>query len=76
MRFDEQAPRGVRRLADAGLRVGACSGAAVAAAQELLVGPDAEAYRARLGVGDATSVLLFATDGVTDGVTDPAALAM
>jgi diaminopropionate ammonia-lyase len=62
---DAAALAGVRRLADEGLAVGECSGVAVAAAGELLAGADAELHRARLGIGSESSVLLFATEGVT-----------
>ncbi len=56
-------------LARGGLEVGECSGVVVAAARELLAGPDADAHRARLGLPDEPSVLLFATEGVTDAET-------
>jgi len=56
----------VRTLADAGLAVGECSGVVVAAARELLAGPEAVLHRALLGVPASASVLLFATEGVTD----------
>ena len=62
---DEDALSGVARLAEAGVAVGECSGVALAAAGELLAGPDAELHRARLGIGPESSVLLFATEGVT-----------
>jgi diaminopropionate ammonia-lyase len=63
---DRQALDGVRTLAAVDLLVGECSGAAVAACRELLAGPNADAHRARLGLGPNASVLLFATEGVTD----------
>jgi diaminopropionate ammonia-lyase len=64
---DEDALAGVRRFADEGVAVGECSGVALAAARELLAGPDAELHRARLALGPQSSVLLFATEGVTRG---------
>ena len=63
---DEPALDEVRRLAGDGLAVGECSGVVVAAARELLAGPDAALHRALLGVPASASVLLFATEGVTD----------
>jgi diaminopropionate ammonia-lyase len=66
---DAQALAGVRELAGAGLAVGECSGAAIAACRALLTGPDAEANRGRLGIGSQSSVLLFATEGVTHQTT-------
>jgi diaminopropionate ammonia-lyase len=69
---DQQALDGVRRLAAGGLAVGECSGAAVAGAYELLAGADAGIHRQKLGVGQGSSVLLFATEGVTG---DPASAA-
>jgi diaminopropionate ammonia-lyase len=62
---DEQALEGVATLAAEGIAVGECSGVAIAAARELLAGPDAELHRTRLRVGRESSVLLFATEGVT-----------
>ena len=62
---DEPALSSVRTLAEDGLEVGECSGAFVAAAEELLAGPHAGSHRARLGIDDKSSVLLFATEGVT-----------
>jgi diaminopropionate ammonia-lyase len=63
---DESALDGVRTLAAEGLAVGECSGVVVSAARELLAGPYAAVHRARLGLADDASVLLFATEGVTD----------
>lgn len=63
---DAAALGGVRDLAGEGLAVGECSGAVVAAARELLAGPDTLSHRARLGLPPEPSVLLFATEGVTD----------
>lgn len=56
---DEPVGDGVRALADAGLSVGQCSGAAVAAAHALLTGAD----RHKLDLPDQPTVLLFATEG-------------
>jgi diaminopropionate ammonia-lyase len=53
----------VRWLADDGLDVGECSAGAAAAAVELLAD---EGHRTSLGVGSDATVLLFATEGVTD----------
>lgn len=68
---DAQAIAGTDRLAADGIAVGACSGAVVAAARELLAGPDAALHRARLGISADSSVLLFATEGITDGSRSP-----
>jgi diaminopropionate ammonia-lyase len=62
---DAGALAGVRTLVAAGISVGECSGAAVAAVRELLAGPQAGVYRERLGLGPQASILLFATEGVT-----------
>jgi diaminopropionate ammonia-lyase len=70
---DAAALDGVRTLARGGLEVGECSGVVVAAAAELLAGPDADAHRARLQLPDEPSVLLFATEGVTDAAAFAAA---
>lgn len=67
---DQQALGGVQRLAAGGVAVGECSGAAVAAARGLLTGPDAGSHRTRLGVRPDSSVLLFATEGVTGNPGD------
>jgi diaminopropionate ammonia-lyase len=56
----------VRFLAQHGLDLGECSAAAVTAAAELLGGPFAAAHRSRLGIADDATILLFATEGVTD----------
>jgi len=63
---DEQALDGVRMLAARRLRVGECSGAAVAAACTLLCGREGRLHRRLLSVDEGTSLLLFATEGVTD----------
>src|SRR5262249_6346151 len=68
---DAQARLGVDALAAAGVRVGECSGAAVAGARELLTGPHAGIHRRRLALPDDASVLLFATEGVTDPPSPP-----
>jgi diaminopropionate ammonia-lyase len=70
---DQQALDGARRLAAGGLAVGECSGAAVAGAYELLAGPDAGIHRQKLGIGQDSSVLLFATEGVTGDPSSAAA---
>ncbi|HEX7301123.1 MAG TPA: diaminopropionate ammonia-lyase [Solirubrobacteraceae bacterium] len=62
---DDAALEGVRTLAEHGVAVGECSGVAVAAARELLTGPQAASHRERLGLWSESSVLLFATEGVT-----------
>jgi diaminopropionate ammonia-lyase len=56
----------VRFLAQHGLDLGECSAAAVTAATELLAGRFAAAHRSRLGISDDATILLFATEGVTD----------
>ena len=53
-------------LAEHGLELGECSAAAVTAAADLLAGPFAEAHRSRLAIAEDATVLLFATEGVTD----------
>ncbi|GAA0895726.1 diaminopropionate ammonia-lyase [Pseudonocardia zijingensis] len=66
---DDAARQGVRVLGEHGIAAGECSGVAVAAAEELLTGPD----RARLGLPERPSVLLFATEGITDEAAHAAA---
>jgi diaminopropionate ammonia-lyase len=56
----------VARVAALGVEVGECSAAAVAAAAEVLAGPYADERRSRLRIGPDATVLLFATEGVTD----------
>jgi diaminopropionate ammonia-lyase len=63
---DELVLDAVRLLADDGLDMGECSAAAVAAAVELLSGPFAGEHRSRLKVPEGATVLIFATEGVTD----------
>jgi diaminopropionate ammonia-lyase len=63
---DEPVLDAVRLLAHEGLAMGECSAAAVAAALELLRGPLADEHRSRLSVAQDATVLLFATEGVTD----------
>lgn len=64
---DDVALEGIDMLAAHGVAVGQCSGAGVGAAHELLAGSRSELYRSLLGLPDDASVLLFATEGVTDG---------
>ncbi|MBA2512944.1 MAG: diaminopropionate ammonia-lyase [Solirubrobacterales bacterium] len=63
---DDVAREGVRALFDAGIRAGECSGGGVGAALHLLGASADPAWRARLGVGPDSCVLLFLTEGVTD----------
>lgn len=65
---DQQAVAAVRQLAARGLRVGECSAAAVAAASELLRGESSELHRGHLGIDRDSTVVVFATEGVTDAV--------
>ena len=66
---DASALRAVRTLAADGLAVGECSGVALAAAEELLTGPESATHRLRLSLPTDASVLLFATEGVTDAAS-------
>ncbi len=60
---DDEARLGAARAAEAGLAVGPCAGAVVAAAELLLSGPGAIDRRSMLDLPDSPSVLLLATDG-------------
>jgi diaminopropionate ammonia-lyase len=60
---DEPVLEAVRWFADEGLAVGECSAGAAAAAAEILGRPG---HRAALGLGADATVVLFATEGVTD----------
>ena len=56
-------PTALRVLPEAGLAVGPCAGAVVAAAELLLSGPGATDTRSMLDLPESPSVLLLATDG-------------
>ena len=71
---DNEALDGVRRFADLGLAVGECSGAVLAAARLLTTGPHAPALRTHLAVDEQSSIVLLATEGVTDPTRHAAAL--
>jgi diaminopropionate ammonia-lyase len=66
---DEQARRGMRDLAAAGIVAGETGAAGTAGLSALLSGADSEAMRAVLGVDDSTRVLVIVTEGATDPET-------
>lgn len=63
---DERAREAMRRLAASGVTAGETGAAGVGGLLELLTGPGAEGTRQLLGIGPATRVLAFSTEGVTD----------
>ncbi len=63
---DGVARDGMRALSTAGIRAGEYSGGGVGAALQLLAAGADPAWRATLGAGPDSCVLLFLTEGVTD----------
>jgi diaminopropionate ammonia-lyase len=63
---DERAGEAVRLLATHQLVSGESGAAGLAGLLEILRGPDSVRARERLGITEATRVLLFSTEGVTD----------
>jgi diaminopropionate ammonia-lyase len=66
---DTRAEDAMRLLADAGIEAGESGAAGFGGLLELLTAPDAIDYRTRLGVTDATHVLVVNTEGATDPTT-------
>ncbi|KAK3264323.1 hypothetical protein CYMTET_26929, partial [Cymbomonas tetramitiformis] len=67
---DGLAANGMRALAREGVEAGECGGAAIGLLQRLMAPgcPRAKAVRERLGLGEASRVLVFNTEGATDPV--------
>ena len=63
---DPEVHAGMRELAAAGLAIGDCGAAPLAALRVLATDPAAEALRAAVGLGPRSRVLLLATEGPTD----------
>lgn len=63
---DERAREAMRLLAASDVAAGETGAAGIGGLLELLTGPAAEETRRLLGVGPATRVLVFSTEGVTD----------
>jgi diaminopropionate ammonia-lyase len=63
---DEQARAAMRELASAGLEIGDCGAAALAALRALATEKACEGLRRASGIGPATRALLLATEGPTD----------
>jgi diaminopropionate ammonia-lyase len=63
---DEEARAAIRELAAAGLEIGDCGAAALAALRALSAETDCEALRRASGFGPAARALLIATEGPTD----------
>jgi diaminopropionate ammonia-lyase len=62
---DAQARASMREMAGAGLHVGECGAAPLAALRALLADPGCEPLRDALGVDGSTRALLLATEGRT-----------
>lgn len=62
---DEEARTAMAELDRAGLRIGECGAAPLAALRRLMTDPDCSALRRAVGAGPATAVLLIATEGRT-----------
>jgi diaminopropionate ammonia-lyase len=63
---DDEAHGAMRELAAAGLEIGDCGAATVAALRALARDPDCWELRAAAGLGPSSRVLLIATEGATD----------
>jgi diaminopropionate ammonia-lyase len=63
---DAEAHAAMRELAAAGLAIGDCGAAPLAALRALVDGPETAELRAAVGLTPASRVLLIATEGVTD----------
>jgi diaminopropionate ammonia-lyase len=63
---DAEASAALRELADAGLAIGDCGAAPLAALRALVHDPACSALHAGVGLGPASRVLLIATEGPTD----------
>jgi len=63
---DAEAQAAMRELADAGLAIGDCGAAPLAALRILVGDPDCSALRAAVGLSPASRALLVATEGPTD----------
>jgi diaminopropionate ammonia-lyase len=66
---DAEAAAAMRELATAGLRIGECGAAPLAALRRLVGDAGCAALRAAVGLGPRSRVLLVATEGPTDPVT-------
>ncbi|HET8673163.1 MAG TPA: pyridoxal-phosphate dependent enzyme, partial [Thermoleophilaceae bacterium] len=63
---DVEAAAAMRELAEAGLAIGDCGAAPLAALRALCRDPDCAELRSAVGVGTSTRALLIATEGPTD----------
>ena len=63
---DVRAEDAMRLLAEDGVVSGESGAAGLGGLLEALAGPRARKYRARLGMGAASSVLILSTEGATD----------
>ena len=63
---DDRARDAMRLLAGAGITSGESGASGLAGLLALLTAPELEAPRERFGIGAATSVLVFSTEGATD----------
>lgn len=62
---DEEAGEAMRELADAGLAIGECGAASLAALRALVSDPECEALRRAVALHSSSRVLLIATEGLT-----------
>jgi diaminopropionate ammonia-lyase len=72
---DAEVAAAMRELAAAGLAIGECGAAPLAALRRLVAEDGCEALRAAVGLGPRSRVLLVATEGPTDPVTYERAVA-
>jgi diaminopropionate ammonia-lyase len=72
---DAEVRSAIRRLADAGLAIGECGAAPLAALQALVADPECSALRQSVRLGPDSRVLIVATEGPTDPATYRRALA-
>ena len=72
---DAEARAAMRELAAAGLAIGDCGAAPLAALRALAAEPGCAALREHVGLGPAGRVLLVATEGPTDPAAYRSALA-
>jgi diaminopropionate ammonia-lyase len=71
---DDEAAASMRELATAGIAIGECGAAPVAALRRLAADPACAALREAAGFGPGTRALLVATEGPTDPVAYRAAV--
>ena len=73
---DAEVHRAMRELAEAGLAIGDCGAAPLAALRALVAEPDCAALRAAVGLASDSRLMLLATEGPTDPASYRRALAV